>query len=87
MSNKVWSQLSPDEQKIVQFAAKKAGESQRRFIKTNEEKVMKEMETKGVKINMDVNFHEFQKLVLPLYDKYKEKIGADLLKEVLDSAK
>ncbi len=48
---------------------------------------MKEMETKGVKINMDVNFHEFQKLVLPLYDKYKEKIGADLLKEVLDSAK
>lgn len=87
VSKKVWDKLTPEEQKILMDAAKKAGDDERKFVQQSEKKFIDEMTAKGMNINSDVKYPAFQEAVKPLYEKYKEKVGADLLNEVLNSAK
>jgi tripartite ATP-independent transporter DctP family solute receptor len=87
VSMKVWNTLKPEEQKILMEAAKKAGDDERKFVQDKEKKFLEEMAAKGMEINKDVDYAAFQKTVQPLYEKYKEKIGGDLLNEVLKAVK
>jgi len=87
VSMKIWKTLTPEEQKLLMEAAKKAGNDERKFVRSKEQKQIEEMAAKGMKINKDVDYAAFKKLVQPLYEKYKVKIGADTLNEVIQAAK
>ena len=78
VSEIVWNQLTPEEQNILLQSAKKAGNDEREFIQLNEQKFIDEMQSKGVKVN-DINKKLFREKVTPVYDKYRDKIGADIL--------
>ena len=87
MSLKVWNSFSPEEQDILMKAAIKAGADERSFVTEMEEKFLTEMAEKGLEITRDVDFPAFQEAVQPVYDQYREKIGAQVLDEVIAATK
>lgn len=87
VSLNVWNKLSPEEQDILMKAAVKAGVDERAFVAEMEKIFLKEMVEKGLEITTDVDYDAFQAAVQPVYEKYRQKIGSQVLQEVLDAAK
>jgi tripartite ATP-independent transporter DctP family solute receptor len=77
ISEKTWQKLSPVDQKAVTEAAKVAAAFSRDFIRNNDENQLKEMTSKGAKVNRPP-VEPFRKAVQPVYAKAKEKYGADV---------
>jgi tripartite ATP-independent transporter DctP family solute receptor len=78
ISEKTWQKLSPADQKAMVEAAKIAGKFSRELISGNDAKLLKEMESKGAKINAKPNVAAFRTAVQPVYGKAREKFGADV---------
>jgi tripartite ATP-independent transporter DctP family solute receptor len=78
ISEKTWQKLSAADQKAVTEAAKIAGKFSRELISGNDAKLLKEMESKGAKINAKPNVAAFRTAVQPVYGKAREKFGADV---------
>jgi len=78
ISEKTWQKLSIADQKAVTEAAKIAGKFSRELISGNDAKLLKEMESKGAKINAKPNVAAFRTAVQPVYGKAREKFGADV---------
>lgn len=78
ISEKTWQKLSPADQKAMVEAAKIAGKFSRELISGNDAKLLKEMESKGAKINTKPNVAAFRTAVQPVYGKAREKFGADV---------
>jgi len=77
ISEKTWQKMSPADQKAVSEAAKVAAQYSRDFIRNNDENQLKEMTSKGAKVNRPP-VEPFRKSVQPVYVKAKEKYGADV---------
>jgi tripartite ATP-independent transporter DctP family solute receptor len=77
ISEKTWQRMSPADQKAVTEAAKVAAQYSRDFIRNNDENQLKEMTSKGAKVNRPP-IEPFRKSVQPVYAKAKEKYGADV---------
>lgn len=86
VSSGVWSSLSPDYQKIFLESAHEAAVYERASVKEIEADLLKKLQEKGMEINEVLNKNPFQEAVKPLYEEFKEKIGADVLKMVLEEA-
>lgn len=86
VSKTIWDEFTPEEQDILLKAAKKAGNDERQFVKLKENELIKEMEVKGLKVN-NVNVEAFREMVAPVYSKYKEKIGPNLVDKLLEIVK
>ena len=78
MSEKTWQKLSPADQKAITEAAQIAAKFSRDFIAGNDENQLKEMASKGAKINAKPNVAAFRAAVQPVYGKAREKYGADV---------
>ena len=78
ISEKTWQKFSVADQKAVTEAAKIAGKFSRELIAGNDAKLLKEMESKGAKINAKPNVAAFRTAVQPVYGKAREKFGADV---------
>jgi TRAP-type transport system periplasmic protein len=78
ISEKTWQKFSPADQKAVTEAAKIAGKFSRELISGNDAKLLKEMESKGAKVNAKPNVAAFRTAVQPVYGKAREKFGADV---------
>lgn len=78
ISEKTWQKLSPADQKAMLAAAKIAGKFSRELIAGNDAKLLKEMESKGAKVNAKPNVAAFRTAVQPVYGKAREKFGADV---------
>ena len=78
ISEKTWAKLSPADQKAVTEAAQIAGKYSREFISGNDANQLKEMASKGAKINAKPDVPAFRKAVQPVYAKAREKYGADV---------
>jgi TRAP-type C4-dicarboxylate transport system substrate-binding protein len=78
ISEKTWQKLSVADQKAVLEAAKIAGKFSRQLISGNDAKLLKEMESKGAKVNAKPNVAAFRTAVQPVYGKAREKFGADV---------
>jgi len=85
VSKQVWTAFSPDDQKIVTEAALEAGkygkEIARKGITPEDPSLLKEIEGNGVTITrLSADEQKaFQKATVAVYDKWKAKIGADLV--------
>ena len=66
--------------------AKIAGKLSRELIRDNDDRQLKEMASKGAKINATPNVAAFRKSVESVYVKAKEKYGADLDAIMADAA-
>jgi TRAP-type transport system periplasmic protein len=83
-SKKVWEKLSAEQQDIISKAAVEAGkfnrERTREVSDESLETLKKEMTYTEIK---EEEFEKFQEAVKPVIDKYKDKIGADIVDEFL----
>ena len=78
ISEKTWQKLSPADQAAVTEAAKIAAKFSREFIAGNDDNQLKEMASRGAKINDKPNMPAFRESVQPAYVKAREKYGADV---------
>jgi tripartite ATP-independent transporter DctP family solute receptor len=78
ISEKTWQKLSPADQKAVTEAAQIAAKFSREMISGNDENQLKDMASKGAKINAKPDVEAFRKAVQPVYGKAREKYGADV---------
>jgi TRAP-type transport system periplasmic protein len=78
ISEKTWQKLSPADQKAVTEAAQIASKFSRQMISGNDDNQLKEMASKGAKINAKPNLAAFRAAVQPVYGKARDKYGADV---------
>ncbi len=78
ISEKTWQKLSPADQKAMTEAAQIAAKFSREMISGNDANQLKEMTSKGAKINAKPDVEAFRKAVQPVYAKAREKYGADV---------
>jgi TRAP-type transport system periplasmic protein len=78
ISEKTWQKFSPADQKAVTEAALIAQKFSREFIAGNDENQLKEMASRGAKINAKPDVAAFRAAVQPVYAKAREKYGADV---------
>ncbi len=78
VSEKTWQKLSPADQKAVTEAAQIAAKYSREFIAGNDANQLKEMASRGAKVNAKPNVTAFRSSVQPVYGKAREKFGADV---------
>jgi tripartite ATP-independent transporter DctP family solute receptor len=85
MSKKFWDASTPEEQAIFKKAAEEARDYERKLNREANAKYFDELAKAGMtvtKLTPEARA-EFVKTVKPVYDTYKEKVGADLLARVL----
>lgn len=87
VSDKLWQKFSEEEKEILMRAAKEAAEIQWQFVVDREQDIFKELESLGAVVNQDVNLEAFRNAALPVYDNFKDQIGADLVDMVLELTK
>ncbi len=78
ISEKTWQKLAPADQKAVMEAAQVSAKFSRETISGNDANQLKEMASKGAKINAKPNVDAFRTAVQPVYAKAREKYGADV---------
>ncbi len=89
LSKKFWDGLTDDEKAMMKKAAKEAQEIQRKLNDKEDTESIALLKTKGMEIN-ELNPGEKEKILKslqPVYDKYSEKLGKDLVNRLLAAAK
>jgi len=74
ISEKTWQKLSPADREAITKAAKEAGDWSRKEIRDNDERQLKEMESKGAKVARP-GLGPFRQAVQPVYGKARDKYG------------
>jgi len=77
ISEKTWQKLSPADRDAIKKAAVEAADWSRKEIRANDDRQLKEMESKGAKISRPA-IDPWRKAVAPVYVKAREKYGADV---------
>ena len=83
-SLKKWNKIPQKYQEILQDAAQKAAEYERDYDNNNEAVQLKEIESHGMQVIMNPDIAAFRKAVKPVYDKYENKFGKDLVESILN---
>ncbi len=87
MNKKKLESFSPEIQKAVREAGKKAENYQLDYIEKAWDESLKKIEAKGVKINRVKDKRPFQDAVKHIVAKFEPEIGKDLIQQVRDAAK
>ena len=74
ISEKTWQKLSPADREAITKAAIEAADWSRKEIRDNDDKQLKEMESKGAKVTRPP-LGPFRQAVQPVYGKAREKYG------------
>jgi tripartite ATP-independent transporter DctP family solute receptor len=85
VSEKTWQRLSESDRAAVTKAGREVADWIRKEIRANDERLLKDMESKGAKIARP-NLAPFRASVQPAYAKAKEKYGADVDAVLADAA-
>lgn len=78
--------LSPEQQEILKEVAEKLKVEEREMIAKQDQELVKELETQGMKVN-EVDIEAFQKAVEPVWDIYTDQNGDELLKLIQEAGK
>jgi tripartite ATP-independent transporter DctP family solute receptor len=82
MSMKTWEKLSPELQSIVQDAAVKAAEANRTYDNEKEAEWLQFLKDKGMEVTTP-DTAAFREAVKPVYEKYEEEFGKELVEAIL----
>jgi len=77
ISEKTWQRLSPADREAVTKAAKEAADWSRKEVSSNDDRQLKDMESKGAKVARP-DIAPWRAAVKPVYVKAKEKYGAEV---------
>lgn len=86
ISEKTWSQLSPELQKSVQEAANEARDYERKLSADEEADFVKKLEEAGVKISRP-DIQPFIEATKDVHNEFDAEYGADFYQKVLDATK
>jgi TRAP-type transport system periplasmic protein len=78
INKNLWDKLPKDLQEIVQKNAIKYAEYERKLIQQSDVDVIAELKKKGMKVN-EVDTKPFKAATSPIYEKYGETFGKDLM--------
>jgi tripartite ATP-independent transporter DctP family solute receptor len=81
MSKATYAKLSPEQQKIVWDAAKEAATYEREVSKKQADEYVAKCKEKGMIAN-EVNKKVWQDAMFPVYAKFEEKLGKDLIEAI-----
>lgn len=79
MDAKFFNKLPPDLQKIVADAGVEAGDYEAQIEKQQLNDAIKDLESKGMKVNSVADKTAFRAKVQPIYTEYQDKIGKDVI--------
>ncbi|OLS33582.1 TRAP transporter substrate-binding protein [Bacillus sp. MRMR6] len=83
ISMKTWNKLSAEDQKIVLEAGKQASEAGKALYEQEAAGLLEDMKKDGLNVITDVDKKSFEKIGKKIQDKYRDKIGGDLIDKVL----
>lgn len=87
ISEKTWARIPPADQPLIARAAREVTPFMRNLIKSNEEKLLQEMQAKGARPNRSPDLAGFRKAVEPVYVKARAKYGADVDRVLAEAEK
>ncbi|MBW1995526.1 MAG: DctP family TRAP transporter solute-binding subunit, partial [Deltaproteobacteria bacterium] len=87
ISKRKYDRLTPDQQDAVKKAARKAIAIQRQMNKENIEILIGKIKEKGMRVNAVRDPSSFRSKVKPVYEKFRDSIGSELLDSVLAAVK
>ena len=88
ISTSFWDSLPADLQDILTEGEVVRRDAQRKYAKEYDEKAMEEiLKTTEVNELTQDEVNAFREACAPIYEKYKEQIGADLVDQVLEAVK
>lgn len=85
MSDDLYSDLSDAEKDIISKAAKQAAQDQIQFLNDSEAEMIQKMKDNGCEIN-EPDLTSFKEAVEPVYQKYRDKFGADVFDPIVEQA-
>lgn len=85
ISGALWDSLTDEEKDIFQQAAYDAREVERGMIQEMDDRLVEELEAEGMEITRP-DKAAWQAAMAPVYDKWSDTIGADLIKQIQDMA-
>ena len=86
MSMRTWKKLTPDQQALIQKAAKAGAALNRKIDNENEAKWLKELKAKGMQVIENPDHKAFVDAVKPVYEAYGPKYGKDLIESIRKAA-
>jgi tripartite ATP-independent transporter DctP family solute receptor len=87
ISKKVLAKLDAETQKTITEAGRLAVKNQRMTVQENEKDLLKSLAAAGMKINEVPDMKPFRDAVMPVYDRFRGPIGAELLDQALAAVK
>lgn len=84
VSKQFFESLSPELQKAVRTAARRAIERQRATVARNNEEILRKLREAGMQVNKVEDIGAFRKAVKPVYDEYRKSIGPELVDKALE---
>jgi len=84
-SKAVWDTLPSDIQQIIKEETKKAADYERELIVQMEQDSLEVLKEKGVEIIENVDITPFREAIKPVYDKYGETFGQDLINHIINT--
>ena len=81
MSLMTWNKLDPDHKKVLLEAGATAAEYSMQLGEKYDRQFLAELKEYGVEIN-ECDTAAFQAIMMPLWDKFSEEIGAEFVEKV-----
>ena len=82
MSKKTYDKLSPENKKILVEAIQEVTDYEREISAQSDIEYLEALKKDGVKIIEDIDKELWREACQPVYDKYKEQIGEELLQRI-----
>ncbi|MBQ9061284.1 MAG: TRAP transporter substrate-binding protein [Eubacterium sp.] len=86
MSEKSLNKLSPEYQEILLEAIREVTPYERQLSQDSDDEYMQKLLDEGVNIITDIDKALWKEAVQPVYDKYRDRIGAELLERINEKA-
>nr|HPI98623.1 TRAP transporter substrate-binding protein DctP [Synergistales bacterium] len=83
-SMKTWNKLTPQQQVLVQESAQSAAEHNRKLDNDNAAEWLQFLKDQGMVVT-EPDLPAFREAVKPVYEKYEEKFGKDLIDSILST--
>lgn len=78
ISKRVWDKFSAEDKEVVQRAADKWRDAQRKMVSDSDEELVAKLKEKGMEVN-EVDKAAFVEAVQPVWKQYESTFGADLM--------
>ncbi|MCM3571011.1 TRAP transporter substrate-binding protein [Neobacillus mesonae] len=85
ISDKFWQTLTKEQQDIIASSVKEVSKWHRETVVKEEAGQIKELESKGMKVNTPTDMESFREAVKPVYKEYEKTYGKDLIDSLLNS--